>query len=118
MLCNYFQIVDSVNYFLTIAASHVILGLFLRGIREDRSSSIELDQFSEVEKASKVGNASSLLHVMRNDHDRKFVSKLTNQIFYLACCDRIQSRAWLIHQENGRLVGNRPRNAKTLHLAA
>jgi hypothetical protein len=46
-----------------------------------------------------VGNASRLLHVVRDDHDRVALAQFVDQLFDAGRGDRIQRAAGLIHEQ-------------------
>ena len=72
----------------------------------------------DAEERGHVGDACSLLHVVRDDHDRVVVLELVHQVLDARGRDRIERRSRLVHQDHVRLDGERARDAEALLLAA
>jgi hypothetical protein len=53
-----------------------------------------------------------------DDDDRHVLPKLVDQPLDLQRRDRVERRAWLVHEDHGRIRGERPGDAQTLLLAA
>src|SRR5947209_9845407 len=73
------------------AAGDVVFCLLFVGILKHDTSVIELDQIAHQKEPGVVGEARSLLHVVRDDHDRGLLLQLKEQLFDFQGCDRIRS---------------------------
>src|SRR5258708_18742373 len=65
--------------FSTETSRYVIFRLFFRRVLEDDGGVVEFDQTAQQEKASVVGDARRLLHVMRHDYDGATALELEDQ---------------------------------------
>ena len=52
-----------------------------------------------------------LLHGVRYDDDGKFAAQLVDQFLDSCCGNRVQRRAWLVHQNDFGADGDGARNA-------
>src|SRR5690625_3246008 len=100
------------------AAGDVILGLLLRGIRENGVGLVVLDQVTQVHERGEVRDPRGLLHVVGDDHDRVIVLELVDQLLDAAGRDRVQRRGGLVQQQHVGPQGDGAGNAQALLLAA
>src|SRR6266404_1240644 len=100
------------------SASDIVLRLALAWIRENFRGRSTLDPLSTIKESGVIGDASGLLHVVRNRYDRVLAFELIDQFLDLGCGDRIKLGTRLIHQKHFRLHRERARDAKPLLLAA
>src|SRR3972149_6654220 len=77
-----------------------------------------LDEVAEQHKDALVGHAPGLRHVVGYDHDRVGAGKIAHQVLDLLSRTRIERRAGLIHQDDGRLERQQPGDAQLLLLLA
>ena len=91
---------------------------------EDLPGIVELNELPglarglEVEEAGLLGNPRGLLHVVRDDDDRVLVLELGHEVLDRQRRDRVEGRAGLVHEEDGRAHGDRAGDAQALLLAA
>src|SRR3954471_20379103 len=90
---------------LAEAAGDVVLGGLLRRVGEDLLGVVDFDQPAglarrlQVEERGLVADAGSLLHVVRDDHDREVLLQLGDEVFDRERRDRVERRTRLVHQE-------------------
>src|SRR5258705_6252590 len=99
-------------------AGHVLLGARVVGLGEDDIRRPVLDQLAVEHERGRVGHASRLLHVVRDDHDRVALPELRDELLDLQRRDRVHGAARLVHQDHLRLDRDRARDAQPLLLAA
>src|SRR6266568_6924210 len=102
----------------TEASGHIIFGLFLRRVGKDFFRRVELNQLAQKKESCKIGNARGLLHIVGDNDDGVILLQLKDQILNLRRGQRVERRAGLVHQNDFRLIRDRPRDAESLHLAA
>ena len=68
--------------------------------------------------ADVIGDAMSLLEVVRDDHDRDLLAQLDDQVLYHLRRLRVERRAWLVKQQHLGIGGQRASDAEPLLLAA
>src|SRR5688500_15850914 len=105
------------------SAGDVILGEAVRGPREDVLRRCHLDQVAGAvvahgQERGDVAGSSRLLHVVRDDDDRVVLLELAHELLDLECGDRVERRAWLVHQDHVRLDSDGASDAQALLLAA
>src|ERR1700686_49494 len=67
-------------------------------------------------EAGELRYASRLLHVVGHDDHRVLIGNLADELFDLEGCDGVERRARLIHEEEGGIHGDSPRDAQPLLL--
>src|SRR5439155_26597118 len=82
---------------LAKSASDIIFRLSLAWICENFRGRPELDQLSEIRESGVVGDACSLLHIVRYRYDGVLAFELMDQFLDLGRSDRIKRRTGLIH---------------------
>src|SRR5580692_6368252 len=85
---------------LSKTTGDVILGLSFSGACEYLGRVADFDEPSHVEKAGSLRYAGSLLHVVRDDHDRELVAKLGHEVFDLGGRYRIERARGLVHEKH------------------
>src|SRR5215207_2428379 len=109
---------------LAESAADVVLSLLIGGVREDLLGGVGfveptgLTRSLDIEERGVVARTRSLLHVVRDDHDRVLLLELRDQILDRERRDRIEGRRGLVHQEHVGLDGRRAGDAQALLLAA
>src|SRR5215471_7755503 len=78
----------------------------------------ELDQLPHQEEAGPLRHPRRLLHVVRDDRDGEVLFQVQHELLDLRGRDRIEGRAGLVHEQDLRLNGQRPRDAEPLLLTA
>src|SRR5260370_34407013 len=91
---------------LSETAGDIIFGLLLSRLVEDYPGCIEFDELAEKEKACIIGDASGLLHVMRDDHDGTVFLQLEWKLLDFPRGNRIERRTRSVHAES--VTGHRP----------
>src|SRR3546814_12431010 len=71
-----------------------------------------------MEKRRLLADARSLLHIVGDDHDRIAPAQFVDQFLDLGGGDRVQRRAWLVHQDHLGIDRDGASEAKALLLAA
>ena len=87
-------------------------------IREYLIRAGELDQLTKVEKCRMIRDAGSLLHIVSDNHDRKLLLELKDQLLNFGGRQGIESRGRFIHQDDRRTNCDGPCDAEPLLLAA
>src|SRR6266536_1959659 len=82
---------------LTKSASDIIFRLSLAWICENFRGRPKLDQLSKIKESGVIGDASSLLHIVRYRYDGVLAFELMDQFLDLGGGDRIKRRTGLIH---------------------
>src|SRR3954447_17862970 len=96
----------------------VLLRARVVGAGEDLVGRPDLDELAVEQERRRVRDARSLLHVVRDDHDRHAVLELVDELLDLERGDRIQRRARLVHEDHLRIDSKRASDAQSLLLAA
>src|SRR6266481_2808170 len=100
--------------YLAEATGDVIFGLFFAGVCEDFHGWSELDEFAEIKERGEVGNATGLLHVVRDDYDCVLRLERLDQFLDFRGGNRVQRRAGLVHQYHLRSDGEGACDTQTL----
>src|SRR5574343_140104 len=100
------------------AAGNVVLGALVLRLDEDFIGLAEFDQFAQIHVGGVIGDAGSLLHVVRHDQDGDALLEFMHQFFDGAGGDRVQGRGRLVEQEQFRIGGQGAGDAQTLLLTA
>ena len=95
----------------------VIFGLFLVRIGENFRRRTNLDEPTHVKERCEIGDASRLLHVVRNDDNRVLRFQSVDQFLDFRRSNWIERRAGFVHQKNFRFHGQRACDAEPLLLA-
>src|SRR5262249_2370653 len=82
---------------LTKSAGNIILRALHAWVGENFRGRTELDQSAEVKEAGVLGNASSLVHVVRHSHDGVLGSQFLNQLLNFCGRNRIERRTGFVH---------------------
>src|SRR4051812_35665072 len=99
-------------------ARHVLLGALVVGVGEDLLRAGVLDQLAVEHERGGVGDPGGLLHVVGDDRDRVALLELGDQLLDLQRRDRVQRRAWLVHEDDLGLDRDGAGGAQALLLAA
>ena len=70
------------------------------------------------EERRHVRDACGLLHVVRDDDDRVLLLQVLHEVLDAGRCDRVEGRAWLVHQDDVRLDRDGACDAQALLLTA
>src|SRR5690242_6303005 len=76
-------------------SGHVIFGPLLGRVGKNLVRGVVLDQLAKIKEGSVIRNARRLLHVVRDDDDRKLLFQIQNQVLDLGRSDRIKRRSRL-----------------------
>src|SRR3546814_18411665 len=101
-----------------VAAGDVILGTGFARVGEDFRRVAIFDQIAEMENRRLLADARSLLHIVGDDHYRIAPAQYVAQFLDLGGGDRVQRRAWLVHQDHLGLARDAASDPTTLLLAA
>ena len=77
-----------------------------------------LDDMPFVKKGGEIRDTRRLLHIVRNDHDRKFPAQFQKQFLDFERGDRVDGGSRLVEQKNIRFGGDCAGDAETLLLPA
>src|ERR1700677_3541920 len=103
---------------LSESAGDVIFGLLPGRGLEDNLRRIVFNEFSQQEETGSIGDARSLLHVVRDDDDGALVLQGEQQIFNLGGGDGVERRTGFVEQQHFRVDRQGPRDAQALLLSA
>src|SRR6266516_2158246 len=103
---------------LTEPASNVVFSFLPGRFLKDSLGLVELDQPSEQKEPRILGDPGSLLHIVSHDDDGAGVLEAEQQLLNLSRGDRIERRTGFVEQQDFRVNGQSPSDAKPLLLAA
>ena len=103
---------------LTESAGDVIFGQAMSWIGEYPFSGAHFDQIAQMKIGGALGDPGSLLHRMGDDNDRVLGPQFGDQLLDFGGGDRIERRAWFIHQNDLRAHRNCPGDTEALLLTA
>src|SRR5437016_2643694 len=80
----------------TKPAGNIVLGTSIARRGKNLARLVELDELAEIHERGLVGDARSLLHVVRHDGDRVLLGQLLDQFLDLGGGNRVKRRARLV----------------------
>src|SRR5690242_416081 len=99
-------------------AGDVVFGSLVARIGEQLARHPELHHLTHQEEAGRLRHAGGLLHVVGDDDDGERPPQLENELLDAGGGDRVQGRARLVHQQHGRVDGQRAGDIEALLLTA
>src|ERR1044071_7769579 len=81
------------------APGDVILGARVARAGEDAARGPVFHELAEIHEGGAIRRARGLLHVVGHDRDRVLLLQLVDELLDARGRDRIERRAWLVHQE-------------------
>src|SRR6266478_1046684 len=102
---------------LSEPACDIVFRPFIGRFSENLLRLVELDHFTQQEKAGELGHPRGLLHIMSDNDDSVLLFQLENQVFDFAARNWVEGRARLVHQQDFGLHSQGPGDAQTLLLS-